>query len=332
MGVGKTKRIDVFPYEMTLVIKARACRADVALTPGGGVEVITTGAFVNVTVDVSVLNGDDGKEGGPEDARRLEALASIVLDEELEVVLTRFDEVSPGVAELLPVIRGNGDVRLDVLDTVALDTLGATRELVLLKLVLIGVADDGIMSDVLLLDEPLNARVGVLDDGVIIVGLLVEISDIDVMAILLVELEERLNPELTKLLVDDGPKFGGRLLSRLVEKLDVRFTVSEGNAENVPTTELKLVVVRLELGVRKDDEALGGTRLVESDADRLAGPLGDDPLEIVGTDFVELGAIDTLEEGAGDRLLVKDDIGGTENEDAPGTMLGNADDSVEAKS
>lgn len=55
LGVGKTKATEAFPYAITLVISARACKAEVPLLLVERVDMAAIGALVKVTVEVNVL-------------------------------------------------------------------------------------------------------------------------------------------------------------------------------------------------------------------------------------------------------------------------------------
>jgi hypothetical protein len=305
---------------MILVIRARACRADVPFTPDGRVDVVTTGALLNVTVNVSVLSEvDDEDVVEPEDVAKLEALVNVVLDKIVEVVLRRFDQGPPNKAELLPV-TGDEELKLEVFGTVELSGLDDSKELVLLELKFVNTADDGVMSVILLLNEVFSAKVEVPTGGVIKAGPLVELDDdADVVALLLLELEEELNPGIIRERVVDELAVGEVLLSKLVDKLDVAFTPNDSNIDNVLTTELEFVGDRVELVIGKSGVALGEIELVESVVDKLVKFLEEDPLEITGTKFVELRTIDTLDEGAGAMGI----------ENVPVAMLDDADDGFE---
>jgi hypothetical protein len=217
-------------------------------------------------------------------------------------------------------VTGDEELKLEVFGTVELSGLDDSKELVLLELKFVNTADDGAMSVILLLNEVFSAKVEVPTGGVIKAGPLVELDDdADVVALLLLELEEELNPGIIRERVVDELAVGEVLLSKLVDKLDVAFTPNDSNIDNVLTTELEFVGDRVELVIGKSGVALGEIELVESVVDKLVKFLEEDPLEITGTKFVELRTIDTLDEGAGAMGI----------ENVPVAMLDDADDGFE---
>ena len=114
LGVGNTKTTDVSPYERIRVIRARASKAEVALAPGFGAEVMTTGEAVRVTVDVKML---------------LMVVAG-------GMVLDLFGEIpTGGVGSALGTVDGGLDTRLVVLELVDegknIETLGIVLDVLL---------------------------------------------------------------------------------------------------------------------------------------------------------------------------------------------------------
>ena len=335
--MGKTKTADVFPYAKTLVIRPRACRADVPLDPRGAVVVITIGALLNVTVDVSVLrevdNGvvlellkgtiagvlgtaldtaeDNGNvdlmtdELGASNAEELSRLLDVVLDATLDVTLIGIDEGVPGSGRPLPMtedsklgLEGSAIVELNVLDN--------DRVLTILDVVLIKTDDDAPTGVALLLDEVLNAMTEVVRGGVPMMKTLVEPSgdDIDVVKILL-EVVEAVKPGTIRVVVIREPTTSEVLAIAVDGKIEVTLASSEDSVSRVPIVELEFPVGTTKLAV---EESGLGADVLEGDVDKLARPLDSGPVE---DDGIEL---------AKDRMSEKDDgyeTPGSENEDVP---------------
>lgn len=327
--MGKTKTTDVSPYATILVISARACRADVPLSLGGGVDVTTTGALGKVTVEIKVLREVDddvvlelfaGREGGAPvialgttgEAGDVEVLTDEVRrrDEEelsellnvaiLDVVLTKLDEGKPVNVRLL------------------LET-GVEVELTLLDVAFAKPADDDATSVALLLDGVFGAMRELANGGVGSAGELVEV---DINKGTLLELIELLKPGAVRMVVVEEVAISEVVVNTFVDELSVEMDPNDGRVCGVPIVGAKVPPDTVEL-------AVGASELrVDVDAssnDDVAMPPDDNPLE--NSDVVLAGSKVLREEDA-------DDMSDKGSEDAfgvsdvPIAVLGKEDDGV----
>jgi hypothetical protein len=229
--VGKTKTTEMFPYAMTLVINAWACRTDVPLLLVERVDGTTTAALVKATVEVNVLSEVDngvvlelfmGKASGRSGAAFGTATAAEddeTLREEVRrgdqkkacelldaVALTRLDGVSPGNAGLFDVGK---ELEMILLDVALLGPPGANEMSVaaLLLLVLevmfwgkgglVNAGAGGIVTPVRLdLCEEIAPAIDVLRGSVGVKSVVVnEVTRTDVLMEEISELIVELNPD-----------------------------------------------------------------------------------------------------------------------------------------